>query len=130
MSAAAYLTTLNAEQRVAVEHGTAAGACGPCPPLLVVAGAGSGKTNTLAHRVASTTSINGPSFGLAAGGTRTYPGGAENRHIFDTFSRLRPNTRAACSRNAPPLQCPTFAPPRINVPGSPPETAVKPSGSR
>jgi DNA helicase II / ATP-dependent DNA helicase PcrA len=49
-SAAAYLESLNPEQRRAVEHG-AAGA-GPCAPLLVIAGAGSGKTNTLAHRVA------------------------------------------------------------------------------
>jgi DNA helicase-2/ATP-dependent DNA helicase PcrA len=48
--AIAYLDTLNPEQRQAVEHG-AVGA-GPFPPLLVIAGAGSGKTNTLAHRVA------------------------------------------------------------------------------
>jgi DNA helicase-2/ATP-dependent DNA helicase PcrA len=41
--------SLNPEQRAAVEHG-AGGA--PAEPLLVVAGAGSGKTNTLAHRVA------------------------------------------------------------------------------
>jgi DNA helicase-2/ATP-dependent DNA helicase PcrA len=47
---AGYLDTLNPEQRQAVEHG--AMASGPCPPLLVIAGAGSGKTNTLAHRVA------------------------------------------------------------------------------
>src|SRR3954469_25933674 len=47
--AAAYLDNLNAEQRRAVEHGAGPG---PCPPLLVIAGAGSGKTNTLAHRVA------------------------------------------------------------------------------
>jgi DNA helicase-2/ATP-dependent DNA helicase PcrA len=40
---------LNAEQRAAVEHDI--GAAAP-RPLLVVAGAGSGKTNTLAHRVA------------------------------------------------------------------------------
>jgi DNA helicase-2/ATP-dependent DNA helicase PcrA len=40
---------LNAEQRAAVEHDV--GAAAP-RPLLVVAGAGSGKTNTLAHRVA------------------------------------------------------------------------------
>jgi DNA helicase-2/ATP-dependent DNA helicase PcrA len=40
---------LNPEQRAAVEHDI--GAAEP-RPLLVVAGAGSGKTNTLAHRVA------------------------------------------------------------------------------
>lgn len=46
-----YLESLNAEQRRAVEHGIAAdGTIGS--PLLVIAGAGSGKTNTLAHRVA------------------------------------------------------------------------------
>ncbi len=49
-SAAAYLESLNPEQRRAVEHGTAGP--GPFAPLLVIAGAGSGKTNTLAHRVA------------------------------------------------------------------------------
>src|ERR1700739_4406914 len=49
-AAAAYLENLNQEQRRAVEHG-AVGA-GPFAPLLVIAGAGSGKTNTLAHRVA------------------------------------------------------------------------------
>ncbi|MDQ6436638.1 ATP-dependent helicase [Mesorhizobium sp. LHD-90] len=43
-----YLAALNDGQRAAVEHGngTIAG------PLLIIAGAGSGKTNTLAHRVA------------------------------------------------------------------------------
>ena len=45
---APYLAKLNAEQRRAVEHGPLADA----PPLLIIAGAGSGKTNTLAHRVA------------------------------------------------------------------------------
>jgi ATP-dependent DNA helicase UvrD/PcrA len=49
--AAPYLATLNPEQRRAVEHGGADLANG-APPLLVIAGAGSGKTNTLAHRVA------------------------------------------------------------------------------
>ncbi|MET0967906.1 MAG: ATP-dependent helicase [Tardiphaga sp.] len=54
---AAYLDTLNPEQRRAVEHGVvprddARGDTTPAPPLLVIAGAGSGKTNTLAHRVA------------------------------------------------------------------------------
>jgi DNA helicase-2/ATP-dependent DNA helicase PcrA len=47
---AAYLQSLNPEQRRAVEHGAADE--GPFAPLLVIAGAGSGKTNTLAHRVA------------------------------------------------------------------------------
>jgi DNA helicase II / ATP-dependent DNA helicase PcrA len=42
MTAAAY--RLNEEQRRAVDHGTS--------PLLIIAGAGTGKTNTLAHRVA------------------------------------------------------------------------------
>src|SRR5581483_7807696 len=44
-----YLERLNPEQRRAVEHGDGRV---PAPPLLVIAGAGSGKTNTLAHRVA------------------------------------------------------------------------------
>jgi DNA helicase-2/ATP-dependent DNA helicase PcrA len=43
---------LNAEQRRAAEHGVRAGAHRDCGPLLVIAGAGTGKTNTLAHRVA------------------------------------------------------------------------------
>ena len=44
-----YLSRLNTAQRTAVEHGTGGAAL---EPLLVIAGAGSGKTNTLAHRVA------------------------------------------------------------------------------
>ena len=52
MQPAAYLDTLNDGQRAAVEHGVRAGEASPGPPLLVIAGAGSGKTNTLAHRVA------------------------------------------------------------------------------
>jgi DNA helicase II / ATP-dependent DNA helicase PcrA len=46
---AAYLEKLNPDQRAAVEHGV--GDADP-RPLLVIAGAGSGKTDTLAHRVA------------------------------------------------------------------------------
>ena len=45
----AYLDRLNPEQRLAVEHGVGAQ---DARPLLVIAGAGSGKTDTLAHRVA------------------------------------------------------------------------------
>ena len=48
----AYLEKLNPEQRRAVEHGVWEKSCAPGGPLLVIAGAGSGKTNTLAHRVA------------------------------------------------------------------------------
>jgi DNA helicase-2/ATP-dependent DNA helicase PcrA len=47
----AYLDKLNPEQRRATEHGVGDTAA-PGAPLLVIAGAGSGKTNTLAHRVA------------------------------------------------------------------------------
>ena len=50
--AAAYLDALNPNQRRAVEHGVQTGRAPPAAPLLVIAGAGSGKTNTLAHRVA------------------------------------------------------------------------------
>ncbi|MGI6856125.1 ATP-dependent helicase [Mesorhizobium sp. 1B3] len=44
----AYLAKLNEAQRAAVRHGEE----GISGPLLIIAGAGSGKTNTLAHRVA------------------------------------------------------------------------------
>ncbi len=46
----AHLTTLNPQQRFAVEFGV--GVQGLGGPLLVIAGAGSGKTDTIAHRVA------------------------------------------------------------------------------
>jgi DNA helicase II / ATP-dependent DNA helicase PcrA len=45
-----YLEKLNPQQRRAVEHGGSSLA--EAGPLLIIAGAGSGKTNTLAHRVA------------------------------------------------------------------------------
>jgi DNA helicase-2/ATP-dependent DNA helicase PcrA len=45
-----HLDSLNLEQRRAVEHGSAR--VNEAPPLLIIAGAGSGKTKTLAHRVA------------------------------------------------------------------------------
>jgi DNA helicase-2/ATP-dependent DNA helicase PcrA len=49
---ATYLEGLNSEQRRAVEHGVTELNRASGGPLLVIAGAGSGKTNTLAHRVA------------------------------------------------------------------------------
>src|SRR6185295_9370062 len=52
MSHATYLNGLNAEQRCAVEHGVNTQGANVAGPLLIIAGAGSGKTNTLAHRVA------------------------------------------------------------------------------
>ncbi|MCK6393687.1 ATP-dependent helicase [Zoogloea sp.] len=64
-----YLDKLNDAQRAAALHG--ADAREPGGPLLVIAGAGSGKTNTLAHRVAH----------LLAGGAD--PG----RILLLTFSR-------------------------------------------
>jgi hypothetical protein len=45
-----YLETLNREQRRAVEHGVQTKHGAPGSALLVIAGAGSGKTNTVAHR--------------------------------------------------------------------------------
>jgi DNA helicase-2/ATP-dependent DNA helicase PcrA len=51
LAPATYLDALNPEQRRAVEHGVPLRDA-PAGPLLVIAGAGSGKTNTLAHRVA------------------------------------------------------------------------------
>ena len=47
-----YLDRLNTEQRQAVEHGVGKANGQGRRPLLVIAGAGSGKTSTLAHRVA------------------------------------------------------------------------------
>jgi DNA helicase-2/ATP-dependent DNA helicase PcrA len=49
---AAYLEELNPGQRRAVEHGIGEANAVHSDPLLVIAGAGTGKTNTLAHRVA------------------------------------------------------------------------------
>jgi superfamily I DNA/RNA helicase len=49
----AYLRDLNVAQRAAVEHGASDVRTAEIPgPLLIIAGAGTGKTSTLAHRVA------------------------------------------------------------------------------
>jgi DNA helicase II / ATP-dependent DNA helicase PcrA len=66
-----YLERLNPEQRRAVEHGVCGAGAEPGGPLLVIAGAGSGKTSTLAHRVAH----------LIVGGTDP------RRLLLMTFSR-------------------------------------------
>ncbi len=50
--ASGHLDKLNEQQRAAVLHGCADGKAVAAGPLLIIAGAGSGKTNTLAHRVA------------------------------------------------------------------------------
>ena len=47
-----HLDYLNVEQRRAAEYGIVAGDTSGCGPLLIIAGAGSGKTMTLASRVA------------------------------------------------------------------------------
>ncbi|HEY1283844.1 MAG TPA: ATP-dependent helicase [Steroidobacteraceae bacterium] len=52
MSTASHLAKLNGPQRKAVAHGEALPKGWKSGPLLIVAGAGAGKTNTLAHRVA------------------------------------------------------------------------------
>src|SRR2546425_8986143 len=53
MATAAHLEKLNPAQRKAVTHGEALPEKGfKAGPLLIVAGAGTGKTDTLAHRVA------------------------------------------------------------------------------
>src|SRR5262250_2628888 len=52
MTDISYLRSLNPAQRDAVEHGVVGAGASLAGPLLVIAGAGSGKTNTLAHRVA------------------------------------------------------------------------------
>src|SRR4051794_17177926 len=47
-----YLAKLNRDQRAAVTYGITAGSATVCGPLLVLAGPGTGKTLTLAHRAA------------------------------------------------------------------------------
>jgi DNA helicase-2/ATP-dependent DNA helicase PcrA len=53
----AHLESLNERQRDAVTHGVGLPDSSAAGPLLIIAGAGSGKTNTLAHRVAISSSM-------------------------------------------------------------------------
>ena len=74
-----HLAKLNAEQRHAVEYGGLTYA--DAGPLLIIAGAGSGKTNTLAHRVAH----------LIAALLASYRLGTTNWLSRDTPRRDEPN---------------------------------------
>jgi DNA helicase-2/ATP-dependent DNA helicase PcrA len=65
MASDSHLDSLNGEQRRAVELGIAGGSPVPSGPLLIIAGAGSGKTTTLAHRVAHLI-VNGADPGLSS----------------------------------------------------------------
>ena len=56
-----HLNGLNPQQRKAVEYGKSPGKTRDVGPLLVIAGAGAGKTKALAHRVAHLI-INGAEF--------------------------------------------------------------------
>src|SRR4029453_12174380 len=47
-----HLASLNPQQRAAVVHGIGPSVAAEQGPLLIIAGGGSGKTNTLAYRVA------------------------------------------------------------------------------
>jgi DNA helicase-2/ATP-dependent DNA helicase PcrA len=75
-----YLTDLNKEQRRAVKHGDKDGAALHSRPLLVIAGAGTGKTKTLAHRVAHLV-VNGVD---------------PQRILLLTFSRRTRSTASGC----------------------------------
>ncbi len=96
MSAVAYLEALNLEQRSAVEHGIAGSGPNVAGPLLVIAGAGSGKTNTLAHRAAHLI-VNGTDPGriLLLTFSRRAAGEMERRAERIIKAALGPSHRAA-----------------------------------
>src|SRR5258708_19014422 len=94
---AAYLDRLNPEQRRAVEYGDpeflAAG------PLLIIAGAGSGKTNTLAHRVAHLL-VNGIDPGRMLLLTFSRRAAGEMMHRVERIAAAVLREKAAASRGA------------------------------
>lgn len=74
-----YLKRLNPEQRRAVVHGVSGRGANIAGPLLVIAGAGTGKTSVLAHRVAHLI-VNGADPGRLLLLTFTRRAAAEMRH--------------------------------------------------
>ena len=100
MATTSHLDQLNPAQRKAVTHGAALAEQGyTSGPLLIVAGAGTGKTDTLAHRVAHLV-INGVS-----------PG----RILMLTFTRraATESRRTHHMRNHPSHRCPDTASDRL-----------------
>jgi ATP-dependent DNA helicase UvrD/PcrA len=83
-----YLSDLNREQRRA--HGVSDGSAFGGKPLLVIAGAGTGKTKTLAHRVAHLI-VNG------VDAHRILLLTFSRRAAFDMTGRVRP-CRSRCAR--------------------------------
>ncbi|MGE0765360.1 MAG: ATP-dependent helicase [Hyphomicrobiaceae bacterium] len=97
-----HLENLNAAQRRAVEHGVLPGETSRCGPLLVIAGAGSGKTTTLACRVAHLV-LNGAdphrilllTFSRRAADDMTRRVGRIVRTVLADEARTRPGASAA-----------------------------------
>ena len=104
-----YLEKLNPEQRRAVEYGVREKECAPAAPLLVIAGAGSGKTNTLAHRVAHLI-VNGAdprgillmTFSRRAGGGRDDAPRRAHLRTGDGSESRPHDRRARVGRHVPP----------------------------
>ena len=87
-----YLDTLNEAQRQAATHGIRPGDASGCGPLLVIAGAGSGKTTTLASPVAHLV-VNGADPGrilLLTFSRRAAPSASSSRASRPATARARP----------------------------------------
>jgi DNA helicase-2/ATP-dependent DNA helicase PcrA len=93
---AAYLQSLNDAQRKAVLCGTGEDGGGPADaPLLVIAGAGSGKTNTLAHRVAHFVARGADPFRILLLTFTTRAAEEMSRRVARILARLAGTGRAA-----------------------------------